>query len=203
MLRTADLSGPRRHTFMGRFRGERQVYRRLTAVGCAATLAFASPAMANTGAWDDASSVGRDVLVVAALGLPLAKSDTPGALQAGGSIAAAGLTAFGLKEAFPETRPDGSDRKSFPSGHTALSFAGAATLQSRYGWQVGLPAQALAAFVGFARVKADKHHWYDVLAGAAIGEASGFIITSRRDDRVRVLPWVDRGGGGATLAASF
>ena len=29
----------------------------------------------------------------------------------------------------------------------------------------------LATFVGFARVQSDKHHWYDVAAGAAIGTA--------------------------------
>lgn len=154
-------------------------------------------------AWDHASSIGRDALIAVALGLPIAKGDWDGTLQAGGSIGAAYLVTTGLKETFPELRPDGSDRKSFPSGHTSTAFAAAATLQNRYGWQVGVPAQLVAAFVGVSRVQARKHHWYDVVTGAAIGEASGFLITSRIDGNVRVLPWGDAHGGGATLAMRF
>ena len=115
---------------------------------------------------------------------------------------AAGVTA-GLKQAFPERRPDGSDNKGFPSGHTSVSFAAAATLQNRYGWKVGLPAQALAAFVGLSRVEARKHHVHDVLVGAAIGEASGFLITRRASDRVQVFPWADAGGGGVAMTMRF
>lgn len=180
-------------------------YRRLAFASPAIVLALciSTPARASDKDWDKASDVARDLVVVAALGLPLAKGDGQGALQAAGSMGAAEVVTLGLKEAFPETRPDGSDRKSFPSGHTALSFAGAATLQNRYGWKVGLPAQLVASFVGFARVKADKHHWYDVVVGAAIGEASGFLITSRRDAQVRVLPWGDSKGGGVVVAARF
>lgn len=100
-------------------------------------------------------------------------------------------------------RPDGSDRRSFPSSHTATSFAAAASLQNRYGWQLGVPAQLVAAFVGLARVKADKHHWYDVIAGAAIGEASVFLITTRHDANVRILPWGDSKGGGVAMAMRF
>lgn len=153
--------------------------------------------------WDHASSIGRDALIVTALGLPAAQGDWSGGLQAGGSIGAASLTSEALKRTFPETRPDGSDRRSFPSGHTSASFAAAATLQNRYGWQVGLPAQLVAAFVGVSRVEARKHHWYDVVVGAGIGEASGFLITSRRDDGVHVATWIDARGGGATLALRF
>lgn len=166
-------------------------------------LASTTQAMASEKGWDDASTVGRDMLVVAAVGLPLIEGDGSGLLQAGGSIAATKLAAFGLKEEFPEWRPDRSNRKSFPSGHTAVSFAAAANLQNRYGWKVGLPAQALAAFVGIARVKADKHHWYDVVAGAALGEAAGFLITSPKDANVKVFPWGDSKGGGVEIVAVF
>jgi membrane-associated phospholipid phosphatase len=162
-----------------------------------------APAHASNKTWADASTIGRDALVAAAIGVPAVQSDWQGALQAGGSVAAAGLLTVGLKQAFPEWRPDHSDRKSFPSGHTSVSFAAAATLQNRYGWEAGLPAQLVAAFVGLARVKADKHHWYDVAAGAAIGEVSGFLITKRRDSDVRVFPWGDTKGAGLTLATPF
>ena len=172
--------------------------------GLTALLLLAQPASArDTKAWGDASSIGRDALVVVALGLPAIQGDWKGDLEAGGSMIAAFGVAEGLKAAFPERRPDGSDDKSFPSGHASVSFAAAASLQNRYGWKVGLPAQLVAAFVGLGRVEARKHHWYDVVAGAAVGEASGFLITTKRDDQVRVLPWGDTSGGGATIAMRF
>lgn len=165
---------------------------------------FASgTAHASDKGWREASNIGRGALVIGALAFPAAQGDWTGTLQAGGSVGAATLLSLGLKDAFPEMRPDGSDRKSFPSSHTATSFAAAASLQNRYGWQVGGAAQLVAAFVGLARVKADKHHWYDVVAGAAIGEASGFLITTRRDANVRILPWGDSKGGGVAMAMRF
>lgn len=154
--------------------------------------------------WDTASSIGAYGLTAVAIGLPLAKGDTNGALQAGGSVATAQLVTFGLKEAFPELRPDGSDRKSFPSGHTSQAFAAASSLFNRQGQSVGIPALAVATFVGIARVQADKHHWYDVVVGAAIGSTSGFLITRDRTGRsAMIVPWGDSKGGGASLAMRF
>ena len=118
-------------------------------------------------------------------------------------MAGAFLASEGLKQVFPEERPDLSNRKSFPSGHTSVSFAAAASLQNRYGWKVGVPAQILAGFVGLSRVEARKHHWYDVLAGAAIGETSGFLITSRRNSDVRVIPWGDTRSAGVAMSMQF
>jgi membrane-associated phospholipid phosphatase len=176
-------------------------------IGLAATLALAAmpqPASARSEkSWDDASSIGRDALVAAALGLPAIQGDWHGDLQAGESMAGALAITAGLKEAIPEWRPDHSNRKSFPSGHTSISFAAAATLQNRYGWEVGVPAQMVAAFVGFSRVEARKHHWYDVVAGAVIGETSGLLLTSKHDARVRFLPWGGTDGAGLLLSTRF
>ena len=164
----------------------------------------AQPAGAATHhGWATASTVGRDALVVAALGIPVIKHDWNGAGQAALSIGTSYGATAGLKYVIHEERPDGSDDNSFPSGHTSVSFAAAATLEKRYGWQVGLPAHALAAFVGVARVEADKHFWHDVIAGAAIGEASGWLLTSRHDSKVRWLPWGDAHGGGAEVSLNF
>jgi|CXWL01.1.fsa_nt_gi membrane-associated phospholipid phosphatase len=158
----------------------------------------------NEKSWDTASSIGAYGLTAVAIGLPLVRNDTNGALQAAGSFAAAQLVTFGLKEAFPELRPDGSDRKSFPSGHTSTAFAAASSLFNRQGQSVGIPALAVATFVGVARVQADKHHWYDVVVGAAIGSASGFLITRDRPDRaVMIVPWGDTKGAGVALAMRF
>lgn len=169
----------------------------------AISIGFASPAMASHKSWEDVSTVTRDLLVGAALGVPAVQGDWRGDLEAGGSLLAAGGVSYGLKELVHERRPDGSDRKSFPSGHAAISFAAAATLENRYGWRAGAPAFILASLVGVARVEARKHHWYDAVAGGAIGTASGLLITSRWNDRVRLVPWADKGGGGIALAMRF
>ena len=154
--------------------------------------------------WATVSDIGSYSLAAIAIGLPLIKHDTHGALQAGGSIMSAQLISLGLKSTFPELRPDGSDRKSFPSGHTAQSFAAAATIFNREGKGAGIPAFAVATLVGVARVKADKHHWYDVVAGAAIGAGSGFLITRQRSDQnIAVIPWGDSKGGGLSVAMRF
>jgi membrane-associated phospholipid phosphatase len=179
------------------------ITRHLPTALAAACLACAAPAHASDKDWDTAGSVTRDALVLTAIGVPIVKGDDAGAFQAGGSMAAAGGVTYLLKSTIHEMRPDGSDDQSFPSGHTSVSFAAAASLQNRYGWKIGLPAHIAAAFVGLSRVEANKHHWHDVLVGAALGEASGLLITSKQNPNVQVFPWAGGGGGGVVLAARF
>ncbi|WP_260582167.1 hypothetical protein [Sphingopyxis sp. PET50] len=107
----------------------------LTAAGMSAALALAAPAHASDKGWDDAGTAAKNALIVAAFGVPAVQGDWEGVLEAGGSIGGTILITQGLKEAFPSRRPDGSDDKSFPSGHTSTSFAAAATLHNRYGWE--------------------------------------------------------------------
>lgn len=177
--------------------------RPLLTLPAAGLLLVASPAQADNDGWATASDFGRNGLVIVALGLPAVQGDWQGTKQAAFSIGSTSLVTTGLKELISEERPDESDDKSFPSGHTSVSFAAAATLHKRYGWEVGIPAHVVAAFVGVARVKADKHFVHDVIAGAAIGEAAGWILTSRKNDRVQWLPWGDAHSGGATMAIRF
>lgn len=157
----------------------------------------------SSSTWGTAGTVATGALVGAALGLPALRNDRAGDIQAAGSIGAAFVLTQGLKQAFPDRRPDGSDVKSFPSGHASLAFAAAATLQNRDGWQVGIPAQLVAAFVAVSRVEAKKHAWDDVVVGAAIGELCGFVITSKQNASVRVMPWGGTKGGGVGMAMRF
>lgn len=93
-----------------------------------------------------------------------------------GGVSTIGMT-YALKYLIKKERPDGSDKHSFPSMHTSVSFTGAAFIQRRYGWKWGIPAYAIASYVGWSRTYAKKHDWWDVVAGAALGAGSAYIFT--------------------------
>jgi hypothetical protein len=102
--------------------------------------------------------------------------DQQGTLEFGESAGATlGLT-YILKYSVSEKRPNGGSQ-SFPSAHTSISVSAAEFIRKRYGWEYGIPAYALAGFVGYSRVEANEHYPHDVIAGAAIGFASSFIFT--------------------------
>lgn len=86
-------------------------------------------------------------------------------------------TTQALKFAFGRTRPDGSSNTSFPSGHTASTFATATVLQQHFGWKAGIPAYAFAAYVGASRIQMQKHYLSDVAFGAAVGIVAGRTVT--------------------------
>lgn len=115
-------------------------------------------------------------LPIAATGLTLGFEDCPGTLELGESAALAMGATYTLKFAIDKTRPNG-ENQSFPSGHATLSFASAEFMRKRYGWEYGLPAYALAAFVAYSRVEAGRHYTIDVIGGAAIGIASSYLVT--------------------------
>lgn len=92
------------------------------------------------------------------------------------SAATTFLLTHSLKRLIDKPRPNGG-KYSFPSGHTSSAFTGAAFLQRRYGWAIGVPAYAAASYVGYTRVRARKHDIYDVVAGAAIGVGSVYLFT--------------------------
>lgn len=128
----------------------------------------------------DSIELAGDVLLialpVAAVGLVIGLKDGQGALEFGEAAALSMGTAWVLQSTVETTRPNGDDR-SFPSGHAAFSFTAAEFMRKRYGWEYGLPAYALAGFVAYSRVEADKHNPIDVIVGAAMGIASGYLFT--------------------------
>ncbi|MCL5281954.1 MAG: phosphatase PAP2 family protein [Planctomycetes bacterium] len=114
-----------------------------------------------------------------------------------GAIAATGALTDGLKDWSNRERPDGSDDKSFPSGHTSHAFA-FTTLANRNLdsidslENVRTPLQIantiLASGVAWARIEAHKHYPSDVLFGAALGH----FMTAFVHDAFMNLPEKDR-----------
>lgn len=150
--------------------------------------------------WEDISDVGAYGLVGTALAVPAVREDWEGLRQSAYSISSAvGIALIG-KALVDEERPDNSGNDSFPSGHTASAFSSATTLHRRYGWEMGFPAYAVATLTGVARERARQHHWYDVLAGAVIGGATGWYFTDAFDNRVQLVPWADSKGAGISLS---
>ena len=86
------------------------------------------------------------------------------------------VVAFGVKTALKamikEERPDHSDNQSFPSGHAAMAFAAARSIDKEFRkdciW-IPIAGYAAATAIGIERVASDRHHWYDVVAGAGVG----------------------------------
>jgi len=83
-----------------------------------------------------------------------------------------GTAVYSVKNIAGETRPDGSDNLSFPSGHTATAFAAAEFLRQEYKdvspWY-GIAGYAAAAATGYLRISNNKHWMGDIAAGAGIG----------------------------------
>lgn len=124
-------------------------------------------------------------------------ADAPGAAGVGRRTTEAVLlgaaTTGLLKVAFGRARPSVSTRsadwdawrgasggawQAFPSGHTTVAFAAAATwiAESRGAAPVAIGAAGFATGAGLARMYFNKHWLTDVLAGAAVGTASALAV---------------------------
>jgi membrane-associated phospholipid phosphatase len=113
-------------------------------------------------------------------------------------IVAQGVTQT-IKFGAPRTRPDGT-AFSFPSGHTASSFATATVLQREFGWKAGIPAYVGAAWVGASRIQAERHYLSDVIAGATVGILAGRSVTvGLGDNRCSLAPTMVPGGIGFSV----
>ena len=94
----------------------------------------------------------------------------------------------GLKITVNRRRPD-RGLHSFPSGHASASFATATVIQHEYGWKAGIPAYALASYVGVSRLSENSHFASDVAFGAAVGIVSARAVTvGHGATHVRVSP---------------
>jgi undecaprenyl-diphosphatase len=77
-----------------------------------------------------------------------------------------------------------STTHSFPSGHSATSFA-CATVLSHYAPRLRVPFFALATLIAFSRIYNGMHYPTDVLAGAVLGVLTALLLLAiaRRGSR--------------------
>jgi membrane-associated phospholipid phosphatase len=170
---------------------------------CASLVLGAQGTVAHAG--DSVESSGDLLAVVvpgAAFALTLKHRDREGRHQFYKAFGANLLATLVLKETVHKERPDGSGNDSFPSGHSSVAFQGAAFVQRRYGLKPAWPLYAAASYVGWTRVDANKHDTSDVLAGAALGIASSFLL-AKRAPRVAFVPIMERDLVGIRVAGSF
>lgn len=123
------------------------------------------------------SDIMAAVTPVACIATVLVMQDWEGMKQGAFAAATTVGVSYALKYLVDKDRPDRSNNHSFPSLHTSVSFTGAAFIQKRYGWKWGVPAYAVASYVGWSRTYAKKHDWWDVAAGAALGVGSAYLFT--------------------------
>lgn len=102
--------------------------------------------------------------------------------QAVGAVALAGVVES-LKRGVDAPRPDGDDRRSFPSGHTAWAFLGATSVMHELSdtspWYA-FGAYSFATGVAAQRVISNRHLPADVMAGAGVGILSaelGYFVS--------------------------
>lgn len=165
--------------------------------------------ISQAGMAKSSSETAGDVLQYAipltGLGMAVANDDTEGIKQLGKTMLTNVATTYGMKYAFNDTswgkRPNGSDY-SFPSGHTSDACAGATFIGQRYGWRYGAVAMLPAAYVGWSRVDADKHHVRDIIAGCAVGTMSGLVMTQPFNNST-ITPWYENHTLGLQISSTW
>lgn len=150
---------------------------------------------------ETAGDMGLILVPSLAFGATFYFDDAEGRIQFYKSFATNLIVTFGLKKAIDKKRPNGKD-ESFPSGHTSAAFQSATFLHQRYGLTLGLPAYAVATFVGYSRIESDNHHFEDVLAGAFVGAASSLFFTQPFKDVV-ITPTASNGIYGLGIAGDW
>jgi membrane-associated phospholipid phosphatase len=101
-----------------------------------------------------------------------------------------------LKEAVRRDRPDHSDHRSFPSGHSSNAFACATVWSEQYGWKAAVPGYLAAGLIAGSRLATKKHHLSDIVGGATLGVIVGKSVArwdakpSRKPVHGRPQAWI-------------
>ncbi|MEZ8824693.1 phosphatase PAP2 family protein [Vibrio amylolyticus] len=121
--------------------------------------------------------------------------DAQGAKQLLLSVGASQAIVQTTKHVVSRRRPNDSSSMSFPSGHAAAAFSGAAFLQSRYGAAWGVPAYAAASYVALSRMHGNRHHADDVLAAGSISFlVNQYLISPLNSEDMMMMAMPTRDG---------
>jgi len=113
-------------------------------------------------------------------------------------ILTSGLT-VGLKYSTRRERPDGSNARSFPSGHASITFATATVIERHLGWRYSVLGYTIASYVAASRLHDNRHWLSDVVFGSAVGAIGGRTVTQHGRNVWTMTP-VPVPGGLALLA---
>ena len=105
-----------------------------------------------------------------------------------------------LKFITQRQRPDLSDRHSFPSGHSAVTFASATVIERHLGWKKSVLGYVIASYVAASRLHDNRHYLSDVTFGAAVGTIAGNAVMHHQPDNWTFAP-VNMPGGIAILVS--
>jgi membrane-associated phospholipid phosphatase len=105
-----------------------------------------------------------------------------------------------LKFITQRQRPDLSDRHSFPSGHSAVTFASATVIERHLGWKKSVLGYVIASYVAASRLHDNVHYLSDVIFGAATGTIAGNAVMHHQPDNWTFAP-VNVPGGVAILVS--
>jgi membrane-associated phospholipid phosphatase len=99
-----------------------------------------------------------------------------------------------LKFATQRERPDGSNAQSFPSGHSAETFAAATVILRHLGWKGAAIGYAIATYVAASRLHDNVHYLSDVTFGSAVGIIAGRTVTEHGRNNWALTPAAVPGG---------
>lgn len=175
-------------------------------LAAASTILIGAPCHADSQERDIAkfaSGSGNVLYLVAGAGLPLLTDGDHGknhSLRVLDATATTVLFTEGLKALTKEKRPDTNEHNSFPSGHTSAAFAVATVQSALHPKQAGLWYLG-ATIIGWSRIRLNRHHPGDVVAGAALGYGVARWEVSK-EHGIMLTPWIDNDKPGVRIVAS-
>ena len=116
------------------------------------------------------------------------------------------IVTVSIKESVNRIRPNRLDGNSFISGHTSSMFTIATVLDEFYGHKAGVPAYAIATFVGVSRLSKNVHFLSDVVSGAVVGYIVGKTVSNGNgfaEQNFTLTPAFSPQGDGLGLALTF